>query len=84
MEYLAVKLSDSKDNWSIIELSTGKVIAREDFKNKPSVIFDDMFYVQNDKGEYEFFNINDINKQIGDSYQTATIFHDGRALKEKQ
>ncbi len=80
VEYLAVKLSDSKDNWSIIELSTGKVIAREDFKNKPSVIVDDMFYVQNDKGEYEFYNINDINKQIGDSYQHATYFQNERAI----
>ena len=84
VEYLAVKLSDSKSNWSIIELNSGKVIAREDFKNKPSVICDDMFYVQNDKGEYEFYNINDINKQIGDSYEHATHFQDERAIVKKK
>ena len=84
VEYLAVKLSDSKTNWSIIELNSGKVIAREDFKNKPSVIVNDMFYVQNDKGEYEFYNINDINKQIGDSYEHATHFQNERAIVSKK
>ena len=84
VEYLAVKLSDSKTNWSIIKLSTGEVIAREDFKNEPSVICDDMFYVQNDKGEYEFYNINDINKQIGDSYEHATYFQNERAIVSKK
>lgn len=80
VEYLAVKLSDSNKYWSIIELSSGQIIAETDFKNKPSVIVDDMFYVRNDKGEYEFYNINDLDKQVGDTYKDATYFHDKRAI----
>ncbi len=83
VEYLAVKLSDSKENWSIIELNSGSVIAHEDFKNKPSVIINDMFYVKKDNGKYEYSNVNDINRQVGDSYEQGTYFQDERAIVSK-
>ncbi|MBP5561774.1 MAG: WG repeat-containing protein [Muribaculaceae bacterium] len=84
VEYIAVKLSESKDKWSIIDLKTGEVIARDEFKSRPSVIVDDIFYVKNDKGEYEYYNINDLNTQIGSSYEQGTYFQNERAIVKKK
>lgn len=83
VDYLAVKLSESKENWSILDLNTGTVIAQEDFKNKPSVIVNDMFYVKKDNGKYEYSSVNDINHTVGDSYEQGTYFQNERAIVSK-
>ena len=84
VRYLAVKMSDAKDVWSIIDTKDGTVIADDEYSSKPSVVVNDMYYVKNDKGLYEFYNVNDKNHNVGIGFKSVTYFHDGLAIVCKE
>lgn len=80
MKYLAVQLVGS-DMWSIVDIESGEIILKDEFKNQPSVIVNDVFYVENGDGKYDYYNVKDPKKPISQtSYLAATIFSDGYAL----
>lgn len=82
-KYLSVRLQGS-DKWSILDIETGNVIARDAFKNTPSAITDDMFFVYNDNGRIDYYNVADCKKPVNkEPYGSATSFSGGHAVVSK-
>lgn len=79
-DYLAVKISGD-NNWSVLDVNTGDFLYRDEFKNCPSVIVDDLFFVEKDKGNgYECYNVENISNPINkEAYVYASNFRDGVA-----
>ncbi len=79
-DYLAVKITGDK-NWSILDVNSGEFIYRDEFKNCPSVIVDNLFFVEKDKGNgYECYNVTNISNPINkEAYVYASNFRDGVA-----
>ena len=84
IRYLAVQLLDS-EMWSIVDLESGDVIYEDEFKNMPSAIINDIFYVENEDGDYDYYNVSNVNKPINkESYCDVSSFdNDGYALTVK-
>lgn len=73
-DYLPVKLVGS-EMWSILNVQTGEVVFRDEFKNEPSAIYNDVFLVKNDKGTFDYYNVNDVKKPVNKtSYYMAADF----------
>lgn len=73
-DYLPVKLVGS-DMWSILNVNTGEVLFKDEFKNQPSPIYHDVFVVENGNGTYDYYNINNIKTPINKtSYYMASDF----------
>lgn len=74
--YIAAQLEGS-DLWSIVDLNTGEVIHKDEFKNQPSAIVNGKFCVRNDIGTFEYFTIDNVVKPINqERYLYATSFTD--------
>ncbi len=85
IKYIGAKLTGS-ELWSIVNIETGDILYKDEFKNEPSPIINDIFYVENDNGEYDYYNISNVKKTINkESYHAVTIFNtDGKALAVKK
>lgn len=85
VDYLAVKVAGD-DNWSILDINTGEMLYKNEFKNRPSLITEDRFFVQRLHDDaYELYDIKDISKPVGNgSYKTVTPFRNGVALVTKK
>lgn len=84
-QYVVVQLTDS-EWWSIIDTKNGQFVVRDEFKNKPSPIINDMFHVENDAtGGFDVYNVSDPKKAVNkESYKEITDFsEDGLALAVK-
>ena len=80
LNYLPVQLVGS-EMWSIVNVETGEVVLKDEFKNCPSLIVNDVFYVMNGDGKYDFYNVNDVKKPLNKtSYKEVTNFSNGYAL----
>lgn len=74
--YVAAKLVDS-DMWSIVDVKTGEIIHKDEFKSQPSVIVNDKFCVKNESGLYDYFTVDNVTKPINaESYLYATAFNE--------
>lgn len=74
--YIAAQLEGS-DLWSIVDLNTGEVIHKDEFKNQPSAIVNGKFCVRNDIGTFEYFTVDNVVKPINkERYLYATSFTD--------
>ena len=81
--YIAVMLQNSS-KWSIVNVETGEVVAKDAFKNAPSTISDDMFYVYGDDNRIDFYNVADCTKPVNkERYGSATGFDGGFAIVSK-
>lgn len=49
MRYVAVRLADS-DLWSIVDMNTGEILYKDEFKNQPSVIVNGKFCIESESG----------------------------------
>ena len=76
--YLPVKVAGEK-NWSILNVTTGDFVCRDEFKNKPKLVSEDLFFVEKDKGRgYECYNVHDLSRSINsEPYYSATYFGNG-------
>ena len=76
--YLPVKVAGEK-NWSILNVTTGEFVCRDEFKNKPKLVAEDLFFVEKDKGRgYECYNVHDLSRSINsEPYYSATYFGNG-------
>lgn len=73
-DYLPVKLVGS-DMWSILNVQTGELLYKDEFKNCPSPIYNDVFVIENGNGTYDYYNIKDIKTPINKtSYYMAADF----------
>lgn len=79
--YLPVMLQGS-EKWSILDLESGEVIAKDAFKYAPSAIINDMFYVLNDEQTYDYYNVADLKHPVNKThYGSVTEFSaDGYAV----
>lgn len=74
--YVAAKLVDS-DMWSIVDVNSGDVIHKDEFKSQPSVIVNDKFCVKNESGLYDYYSVDNVTKPLNkEAYLYATSFND--------
>lgn len=80
-QYIPVKLKGS-DKWSILNLTSGEIIAKDAFAMTPSAVVSDRFYVPDSLGMIDFYSIEAPTKPINkEKYGSATIFGaNGRAI----
>ena len=75
IRYLAVKLTGS-DMWSIVDVNSGEIIYKDEFKRPPSRIVNKKFYVQNENELYDYFSVDDVTKPINkESFLSVTCFN---------
>ena len=61
MKYLPVQLEGSK-MWSILDLESGDVVVKDVYKAMPSAVVNDMYFVMNDEGTFDYYNVADPKK----------------------
>ena len=82
-KYLPVMLKGS-DKWSILNVETGELVAKDAFKESPSPVTDDMFWVYNDNNRIDFYNVADCKTPVNkEPFGSATCFSDGYAVVSK-
>ncbi len=74
-QYLPVQLVGS-EKWSILDVNTGEVIAKDAFTHAPSPIVSDMFYVQNEDGSYDFYDVSAPTQAVAGHFGSVTAFSD--------
>lgn len=80
LSYLPVQLKGSS-KWSIVELESGKIVAKDAFANSPSAVIDDMFFVADSTGRFNYYNIKDVSKPVNsEPFGSVTYFNEGRAI----
>lgn len=73
-EYLPVQLVGS-EKWSILNVRTGEVLARDAYDITPSAVVGGMYRVMNDQGTFDYYNVSDPKKRVNaESYGSATPF----------
>ncbi|MBO4814144.1 MAG: WG repeat-containing protein [Muribaculaceae bacterium] len=79
--YLPVVLEGS-EKWSILDINTGELVAKDAFTATPSAIVSDMFFVLNDEGTYDYYNVADVKHPVNAKhYGSVTEFSaDGYAV----
>ena len=65
--------------WGMISLD-GKVLFKEEFKYKPTVVRDGRFFVRTKSGVWEMYDATEKPKKIGGDYAHTSGFRNGRAL----
>ncbi len=74
-QYLPVQLVGS-EKWSILDVNSGEVIAKDAFDNAPSPIVADMFYVKNAEGSYDYYDVKAPTTPVAGHFGSATAFSD--------
>ena len=84
-KYLPVMLEGSQ-KWSILNVENGEVIAKDVFKTAPSAVINDMFFVANEQGTYDYYNVSDVTKPVNKNhYGSVTEFSvDGYAIASEK
>lgn len=82
-QYLPVQLVGS-EKWSILDVNSGEVVAKDAFVNAPSPVVADMFYVMNDQSSYDYYNVGNPTTPVAGHYGSVTAFSDdGVAVASK-
>ena len=69
---------NSTDRWGLVDVN-GKALIEDEFKNEPSAVIDEMFFVENN-GEYEIYSINNPKKEVvGEKFKDIAYFSEGIA-----
>ncbi len=58
----------------------GKILFKEEFKNKPTIVRDGRFFVRSKEGVWEMYDATEKPKKIGADYAHTSGFRNGRAL----
>ena len=75
-----IPFQETKDGqWGMISMD-GKVLFKEEFKNKPTVVRDGRFFVRTKEGTWEMYDATEKPKKIGVEYAHTSGFRNGRAL----
>lgn len=70
------------DNWGLITLD-GEIIVKDEFKEEPSPVVNDIYYASS--GDYYYmYNINNPTKTIGDKYVDVAAFTEDLAPSVKK
>lgn len=74
-QYLPVQLVGS-EKWSILDVNSGEIVAKDAFDQAPSPIVNDMFYLINDEGSYDYYNVNEPTTPVAGHFGSVTAFSD--------
>ena len=74
-QYLPVQLVGS-EKWSIIDVNSGEVVAKDAFDNAPSPIVAEMFYVRNSEGSFDYYNVSAPTTPVAGHFGSVTSFSD--------
>jgi len=74
-QYLPVQLVGS-EKWSILDVNSGKVVAKDAFDNAPSPVVADMFYVRNSEGSYDYYDVSAPTQPVAGHFGSVTSFSD--------
>ena len=78
IEYIPFR--ETKDgNWGMISMD-GKVLFKEEFKTKPTVVRDGRFFVRTKEGIWEMYDAKEKPRKIGADYAHTSGFCNGKAL----
>lgn len=73
-EYLPVQLVGSQ-KWSILNVRTGELMAKDAYTNTPSAVVQGMYYVMNDDGTYCYYHVENPKQPINkEKYGSVTAF----------
>ncbi|MBQ6078839.1 MAG: WG repeat-containing protein [Muribaculaceae bacterium] len=74
-QYLPVQLVGS-EKWSILDVNSGEVVAKDAYDKAPSPIVAGMFYMMNDDGSYDYYDVSDPTKPVAGHFGSVTSFSD--------
>ena len=74
-QYLPVQLVGS-EKWSILDVNSGEVVAKDAFDNPPSPVVADMFYVQNAEGSYDYYDVSAPTTPVAGHFGSVTSYSD--------
>ncbi len=74
-QYLPVQLTGS-EKWSLLDVNTGEVVAKDAFVNAPSPVVAGMFYVMNDEGSYDYYDVSSPSNPVAGHFGSVTSFSD--------
>ncbi len=74
-QYLPVQLVGS-EKWSILDVNSGEVVAKDAFENTPSPIVAGMFYVMNSEGSYDYYDVAAPTTPVAGHFGSVTAFSD--------
>ena len=67
---------EGTEKWSILDVNSGEVIAKNAFDNAPSPIVAGMFYVRNSEGSYDFYDVAAPTQAVAGHFGSVTSFSD--------
>lgn len=73
--YLPVQLVGS-EKWSLLDITTGEVVAKNAFDRAPSPVVAGMFYVMNNEGSYDYYDVSNPTTPVAGHFGSATAFSD--------
>lgn len=71
--------SNEDGKWGMMT-TEGKVLFENEFRNAPTYVADERFFVQNQDGFWELFSAEETPRRIGNEYRFATAFSNGVAM----
>lgn len=71
--------SEEDGKWGLVS-DEGKVLFENEFRNVPTYVTDERFFVQNQDGFWELYTAEEQPKKIGPEFRYVTPFSDGRAV----
>ena len=74
-QYLPVQLVGS-EKWSLLDVNSGEVVAKDAFNRAPSPVVGGMFYVMNDEGSYDYYDVSAPTQPVAGHFGSATSFSD--------
>jgi len=72
-QYLPVQLVGS-EKWSILDVNSGEVIAKDAFDNPPSPVVAGMFYVMNSEGSFDYYDVSAPTQAVAGHFGSVTSF----------
>ena len=74
-QYLPVQLVGS-EKWSILDVNSGELVAKDAFVNAPSPVVAGMFYVMNDESSYDYYDVSAPTTPVAGHFGSVTAFSD--------
>ena len=74
-QYLPVQLVGS-EKWSILDINSGEVVVKDAFDKAPSPIVAGMFYVVNEDGSYDYYDVTAPTTPVAGHFGSVTSFSD--------
>ena len=73
-QYLPVQLVGS-EKWSILDVRSGELVVKDAYDVAPSAVVNEMYYVMNDEGTFDYYNVKDPKKPVNrEHYGSVTSF----------